>query len=50
MVYITSALISLLITVSLIATALYLKRLYYKVLDNTDDFIKMIIKAMNEKY
>lgn len=50
MIYIASALISLFITASLITAALYLKSLYYKVLDNTDEFIKMIIKAMNEKY
>lgn len=41
--YIVSALISLFITASLILTALYLKRLYYKALDNTHEFIKMVI-------
>lgn len=43
MIYIASALISLFITASLILTALYLKRLYYKALDNTHEFIKMVI-------
>ena len=49
MIYIASAFISLFITASLITTALYLKRLYYKVIDNTEQLIKMVVKAMNEK-
>lgn len=49
MIYIVSALISLFITASLIATALYLKNLYYKAIDNTSEFVKMIVKAMSEK-
>lgn len=49
MIYIASALISLFITASLIATALYLKSLYYKAIDNTSELIKMVVKAMNEK-
>lgn len=49
MIYIASAFISLFITASLIATALYLKRLYYKAIDNTQELIKMIVKVMNEK-
>lgn len=49
MIYIASALISLFITASLLLTALYLKRLYYKALDNTEELIKMVIKSMNEK-
>lgn len=47
MIYIASALISLFITASLIMTALYLKRLYYKAIDNTEKLIEMVIKAMN---
>lgn len=49
MIYIASAFISLFITASLIITALYLKTLYYKALDNTTEFLKMIINSMNEK-
>lgn len=49
MIYIASALISLFITASLIMTALYLKSLYYKAIDNTEQLIKMVVKAMNEK-
>lgn len=49
MIYIASALISLFITTSLITTALYLKSLYYKAIDNTEQLIKMVVKAMNEK-
>lgn len=49
MIYIASALISLFITASLLMTALYLKRLYYKVIDNTDELLKTVIKLMNEK-
>lgn len=49
MIYIASALISLFITASLIMTALYLKQLYYAVIDNTQKLIEMVIKAMNEK-
>ena len=48
MIYIASALISVFITASLITTALYLKALYYKALDNTHEFIKMMING-NEK-
>lgn len=48
MIYIASALISLFITASLITTTLYLKRLYYKAIDNTSEFIKMMIKSMND--
>lgn len=47
MIYIVSALISLFITASLIMTALYLKRLYYKVLNDTSKFIEMFIRSMN---
>lgn len=43
MIYIASAFISIFITASLITTALYLKTLYYKALDNTHEFIKMMI-------
>lgn len=49
MIYIASAFISLFITASLIMTALYLKRLYYKAIDNTSEFIKTVVKAMSEK-
>lgn len=49
MIYIASALISLFITASLIMTALYLKKLYYKAIDNTQELIKMVVKSMNEK-
>lgn len=49
MIYIASAFISLFITASLLMTALYLKRLYYKVIDNTDELLKTVIKLMNEK-
>ena len=49
MIYIASALISLFITASLIMTALYLKRLYYKTIDNIDKLIEMVIKSMNER-
>ena len=45
MVYIASALISLFITASLIMTALYLKRLYYKILNDTNKFIEMLVKG-----
>lgn len=47
MIYIASALISLFITASLIMTALYLKRLYYKALNDTSKFIEMFIRSMN---
>lgn len=49
MIYIASAFISLFITASLIITALYLKSLYYKAIDNTQELIKMVVNAMNEK-
>lgn len=49
MIYIVSALISLFITASLIVTALYLKQLYYVVIDNTKNFLETIIKSMNER-
>lgn len=49
MIYIVSALISLFITASLIMTALYLKQLYYTVIDNTKKFLETIIKSMNER-
>ena len=47
MIYIASALISLFITASLIMAALYLKQLYYAVIDNAEKLIEMVIKAMN---
>lgn len=50
MIYIASALISLVITASLVSTALYLKKLYYKAIDNTNELIKMVVKSMNEKH
>lgn len=49
MIYIASALISIFITASLIMTALYLKQLYYAVIDNTKKFLETIIKSMNER-
>lgn len=49
MIYIASALISFFITTALIMTALYLKLLYYAVIDNTKKFLETIIKSMNER-
>lgn len=49
MIYIASAFISFFITTSLLVTALYLKLLYYKVLNSTTEFMKAIIKSLNEK-
>lgn len=49
MIYIASVFISLFITASLITTALYLKSIYYKAIDNASEFMKMIIKSMNER-
>lgn len=48
MIYIASALISVFITVSLIATALYMKSLYYRILDDTNKFITMIVNERSD--
>lgn len=44
MIYIISALISVFITAALILTALYLKALYYAILNDINKFIAMIVK------
>ena len=43
MIYIISALISVIITASLIIAALYMKALYYRILNDTNKFIEMIV-------
>lgn len=48
MIYIASALISVIITTSLIATALYMKALYYIILNDTNKFIAMIVNERND--
>lgn len=45
MIYIASALISVFITVSLIVVVLYMKALYYRILNDTNKFIEMIING-----
>lgn len=47
MIYIASALISVIITTSLVITALYMKALYYIILNDTNKFITMIV---NERF
>ena len=48
MIYIVSALISVIITVSLIVTALYMKSLYYRILNDTNKFIAMIVNERSD--
>lgn len=48
MIYIASALISVIITVSLIIAALYMKSLYYRILNDTTKFITMIVNERND--
>ena len=48
MIYIASAFISLFITATLVMMALYLKRLYYKVLNDTSKFIEMIVGGYDD--
>lgn len=48
MIYIISALISVIITASLVIVALYMKALYYRILNDTNKFISMIINERND--
>lgn len=48
MIYIASALISVFITASLIIVALYMKSLYYRILNDTNKFIEMIVKGHDD--
>ena len=48
MIYIASALISVFITVSLIVAALYMKSLYYRILNDANKFIEMIVKGHDD--
>lgn len=48
MIYIVSALISVIITTSLVIVALYMKALYYRILNVPNKFIEMIVKGVND--
>lgn len=48
MIYTASALISVIITTSLVIVALYMKSLYYRILDDTNKFIAMIINERSD--
>lgn len=48
MIYIASALISVTITTSLVIVALYMKTLYYRILNDTSKFIAMIVNERSD--
>lgn len=49
MIYIVSALISVIIATSLVIVALYMKALYYRILNDTNKFIAMIVNERNDR-